>query len=201
MDGENLRLAVLVNGLPGAGKSTLAAGLSQHLGLPLLSKDVIKEIHADVLGSSPNSGHQRAWNAALGTAASRTMWALLATAPAGAVVESSWRADVRDLAADGLRQSPHLTAVEIWCDVPADVARKRMENRHPRHPIHGELPSDAEWENWATLGRPLALGPVLRVDTTRPVAWEPVLTWIRSHATPQLEGDPSPANERRDGNS
>jgi adenylate kinase family enzyme len=44
-------LAVLVNALPGAGKTTLARTLSHHLELPLLSKDIIKETLADVLGT------------------------------------------------------------------------------------------------------------------------------------------------------
>ena len=41
------RLVVLVNGLPAAGKTTLARALSHRLSLPLFSKDVIKEAHAD----------------------------------------------------------------------------------------------------------------------------------------------------------
>ena len=61
------RIVVLVNGLPGAGKTTLARTLSQRLRLPLLSKDTIKEAHADVLGTEPPPGwSQRRWNAALG---------------------------------------------------------------------------------------------------------------------------------------
>jgi glucokinase len=57
------RLVVLVNGLPAAGKTTLARALSNRLSLPLFSKDVIKEAHADVFGvQPPDERPQRAWN-------------------------------------------------------------------------------------------------------------------------------------------
>jgi glucokinase len=56
----------------------LARTLSHRQGLPLLSKDIIKETHADVLGTELPGWPQRRWNAALGAAASETMWALLA---------------------------------------------------------------------------------------------------------------------------
>ncbi|GAA5200313.1 hypothetical protein GCM10023322_77930 [Rugosimonospora acidiphila] len=53
----------------------------------MFSKDTIKETHADVLGSAPPPGWtQRRWNAALGAAASETMWALLAATP----VSTAW---------------------------------------------------------------------------------------------------------------
>jgi predicted kinase len=41
---------VLVSGVPGAGKSTLAGPLAAELGFALLAKDTIKEVLADALG-------------------------------------------------------------------------------------------------------------------------------------------------------
>ena len=186
-------LAVLVNGLPGAGKTTMARTLSRHLELPLFSKDVIKEAHAEVLGTKRADCPQRRWNAALGAAASETMWALLAFSPAGAVLESCWPTDVRNFVVQGLNTANNPTAVEIWCDVPLETARRRFEARHPRHPIHGDLLTDDEWEGWRRTARPLRVGPTLHVDTTGPVAIQPIVAWIqkpehRSHADRRPEG-------------
>jgi predicted kinase len=164
-------LVVLVNGMPAAGKSTLAPPLAAELGLPLFSKDVIKETHADVFGASPPDGRpQRDWNRLFGRAASETMWALLAYASRGAVLESSWRADVRTFAADGLARAGAKRVVEVWCDVPQELAWQRFRDRRPtRHPIHGAPMTDDEMTEMEGHAEPLGFGPVIRVDTTRPV--------------------------------
>lgn len=164
-------LVVLVNGLPAAGKSTLAPPLAEVLGLPLLSKDVIKETHADVLGAEPPDGRsQRSWNRLLGQAASETQWALLSYAPRGAVVESSWRSDVRHVVIKGLARARVDRVIEVWCDVPNELARQRDRDRWPtRHPIHGERLTDEEHAQIDNHAEPLALGPVIKVDTTAPV--------------------------------
>jgi predicted kinase len=176
------RIVVLVNGLPGAGKTTLARTLSQRLGVPLFSKDTIKEAHADVLGAEPPPGwSQRRWNSALGAAASETMWALLADAGDAAVLESCWPEDVRHFVVRHLRARDRLP-VEIWCDVPLETARRRFEARHPRHPIHGELMTDAEWERWRVTAQPLQVGATFRIDTTGPVDADAIVTWINQWA-------------------
>ncbi|WP_431683060.1 AAA family ATPase [Kitasatospora sp. KL5] len=172
-------LAVLVNGLPGAGKTTVARALSRGLGLPLFSKDAVKEAHADALGTERADLPLRRWSTALGAAAGETMWALLADAPAGAVLESCWPADARDFVLRGLDRAGNPAAVEIRCDVPPETARRRFEARHPRHPIHGGLPTDGEWEYWRRTAGPLRIGPTLHLDTTRPVDVPAVVAWIR----------------------
>jgi glucokinase len=174
------RTVVLVNGLSGAGKSTLARRLAEALRLPLYGKDVLKETLADHLGDPAYVTDGPAARR-LGAAASEAMWALLADAYGGAVVESVWLG-VRDLAAAGLARAGVTRPLEIWCDVPVELARRRVLDRAPRHPVHvGEPHGDDRWAYWARIARPLGLGPVLRVDTARPPDLAPVLAWVRTN--------------------
>ncbi len=184
-------MVVLVNGLPAAGKSTIARDLAAMLGLPLLSKDVIKETHADVLGSDPPPElTQRDWNRRLGTAASETMWALLTESAPGAVLESSWRADVRQLVSAGLRRAGFNGAAEVWCEAPVPLLRERFARRWTTsHPIHGAAPDDAEWAQMIEHAEPLGLGPVLRINTSEVVDLATVAKWCHEHAWTTEVGD------------
>jgi predicted kinase len=178
-------MVVLVNGLPAAGKSTLAPPLACELGLPVISKDVIKEAHADVLGADPPAGmSQRDWNRRLGAAASGTMWALLGASAPGAVLESSWRADVRELVEAGLQRAGVQHVAEVWCEAPLEMLRTRFSQRWASsHAIHGAVPDYDEWAQMAAHAEPLGLGPVLRVDTSTAVDLGPVVEWCRAHAS------------------
>ncbi len=179
------RLAVLVNGRPGAGKSTLATALAAELRLPLIRKDAIKETLADVLGADvfgPDTlgadEDAAEWSRRLGAAASETMWTLLAESPVGAVVEGPFFGPARApalaaIARAAARLGSPTILHEVWCDVPIEVARARSEARlAARHPIHLDDPASLEikWREWARIeAEPLAVGPVYRIDTSRPV--------------------------------
>lgn len=166
-------VAVLVNGLPGSGKTTLARSLAHELRLPLLSTDVVKETLADAIGVIPPDGRTaREWSQILGIAAAETLWALLADAPDGAVLENPWLAHTRPVVAAGLHRAGMREVHEVWCEVPVDVAQQRFAARAAqRHAVHGDTCDgvDDRWEHWVRMAEPLGLGPVHRVDTTREV--------------------------------
>ncbi len=176
---------MLTTGLPGSGKTTLARQIAVALELPLLSKDVVKEQLFDVLGVG-----DRAWSLKLGAAANEILWAVARECVGGAVVET-WLDPMRDDAAHA-RAALEATAIspiwELMCDCPVEVAVARYAAR-VRHP--GHLPP-----NEATLDRirlaapllvPLGLGPVIHVDTSRPVDVAPIVNRLTSRG----DGQPS----------
>lgn len=166
------RLLVLVNGLPGAGKTTLARPLAQALRAPLLSKDAVKEAIAGRLGTTPGI-EPATFNKVLSGVAMDVVWTILADLGGRAVIDANLLSSVRPFAVDGLKRAGFDPdeIVEVWCSVPPSVARARFEERAAlRHPIHGpQVGLDDLWSQWIEQARPLGLGRVVIVDTTAPV--------------------------------
>ena len=154
---------ILINGLPGSGKTTLSRQLGQALSLPVIAKDDLKEAFADISRGRIGSGR-------LGQIASETMWQLAASIPGTAIVESWWYRP-RDLeyVTKGIAQSGSPEVVEIWCEIDPEVARARFESRQ-RHEVHsmGEA-APATWAEWTAQAVPLSVGATLSVDTSEPV--------------------------------
>lgn len=149
MCAEHLRRArvrlLVIGGKPGAGKSTLAAVLSERLGWPLLRSDVIRKDLAGVPpgGSSASSVgggiYSEGWNL-------RTYEAMISQAKVLAslgepvILDASWsragdRAMVRAAASE-----VHADIIEAECRCSEDVALERIGGRR----AEGTDPSDAD---------------------------------------------------------
>jgi len=157
--------------------------LANALSLPLFSKDAIKEALADSL-TSIRAKEQTSieWSRQLGLAAAERLWQLIAAVQGEAVVECPWLAHLRPIVARELSNAGVLTHDEIWCEVPIEVARKRFEDRAPtRHWIHSESSgsADADWEFWRRGAKPLDIGTVHLVDTTKPVDIQNLVRHLR----------------------
>jgi predicted kinase len=153
---------VIVSGAPGAGKSTLAGPLATRLGLPLIGKDHIKEALYDHI---PAQAGRAAWSKILGAAAFELIWTLASHAPT-AVLEANF--SPRSAYQRGKLAGLAAPLVEVYCRVPPELAAARYAARHAgRHPTH--VSSEVTPEQLADFDRPIALGPVIEVDTSAPV--------------------------------
>jgi predicted kinase len=141
----------------------LAPTLARELGAHLLTKDVIKQALGSGLDGAavlPN----------IGAIAMEAAWTLAAALP-GVVLVDSWWFKPRDTryAADGIATSGATRAVEVWCSVPPELARARYRGRTRAALYHDDAHLAQDWDRWARLAEPLALTPVVTVDTTAPV--------------------------------
>jgi predicted kinase len=160
---------ILVGGAPGRGKTTLARLLADELGLPLYSRDRLKEVLLDVLGAS-----DRAASREIGRASHALLFAIvdvLMDASVDVIVESNFRrglseGDLRSLVA----KAP---TVLLHCRTSREeTVRRYFERlaRGKRHEGHYDEEAVADLVKDLDAGRyePLDLDvPTLVVDTTK----------------------------------
>ncbi len=170
-----VRRLVYVSGAPGAGKTSLAGPLAAALGYALITKDTIKEALHDALGAP---AADLAWSRRLGGAAMELLWTLAAHAP-DVVIEANFRpySPYERGRLLGLGGRPG----EVHCSCPAGLASARY-NARATHPVHviKSLPAAA----MAEYDRPVGVGDLIVVDTTRPVDVAAVAARVRElHAS------------------
>lgn len=143
LEAARVRL-VLVGGLPGTGKSTLAAGLAARLGATVLRSDEIRKELAGVpaLMRSAASYGRGIYDPATTRA---TYECLLARAEVAlgrgesVVLDASWQSEGWRVLARRLATDVSADLAELRCEVPVAVAAARIEARR----AVGEDPSDA----------------------------------------------------------
>jgi predicted kinase len=165
---------VLVGGPPASGKTTLAEALAAELGLCLLSKDAVKDALMEALGRPDAVEESRR----LGRAAVHAVLACARTARPGSVIDSTWFDYTRPLVAALPRP-----VIEVRCELDEDEALRRYEARSSsgRGGHLDTLRTREELRDPAML-TPLGVGPVLNVDTSRPVDVPALAAEIRRSA-------------------
>ncbi len=133
------RRFVVVSGLPGGGKSTLARPLAPLLGLPVVDKDDrLEALFADRAEGAPlieRNDRQRLSQAADEKFRARAL------ASDGALLVSFWRraalSSTSGTPTDWLADLGPIT--EVWCDCPPATAAERFvrRRRHPGRPDQG----------------------------------------------------------------
>ncbi len=179
-------LLIIVNGLPGAGKTTLARRLADDARLPIFSRDGIYETLYDGLDGSA-SGVPPSLGVASFALLYQVAGAVLAAGQSVIVEGFFGRSDLRRDEFLRLRQRHDFEPLEILCVADGKalmerfLARRESGERHTSH-------HDMEWlaDNEARLLRgqlaPLALsGAIVTINTTAPdsFAYEDVLRRIR----------------------
>jgi glucokinase len=167
------RTAILVNGVPASGKSTVSRRISAELALPLLALDTVKEALFAELGTG-----DRLHNRRFGRASYGAIWALVGEfPPRSAVVVDAWFGfQPLELLQGHLNRA----GVPYAARPPEVISQRYAERAAARHTGHLGLDYVSELRELAARARPLGIGPVLPIDTSLPVDWEELIGRVRS---------------------
>ena len=164
---------ILVGGLPGTGKSTLAGGLGAATGWPVLRSDVVRK---ELAGLRPSESAAAAFRAGIyGPEATATVYAellsragLLLQSGRSVILDATWTRQCWREAARELGAQTEADVVELECEASRELSSLRLHQRN----LEGTDPSDA------TAGIAEAVAAVA----------EPWLDAVPVDTTPGLEG-------------
>lgn len=161
---------VVLQGVPGAGKTTLMSRLAKDLSLPAVAKDEIKENLYEIFGTV-----DLAWKEMLGRASIRMLYELideLLAAKQSFIVENAFFSQYAVPQLTELASKHNAEIIEIYCHVSIDVAKQRFVERqksgqrHPGHrdDLHAKYIEDEKF--WARY-QPLNIGTSFTIQTEK----------------------------------
>lgn len=168
--------AVLVNGVPASGKSSVAQALAAETGWPVLTLDTIKEPFLQALQPV-----DRPFNRTLGQAAYQAIFGLLADAPGGTFILDAWFGfQPVDVLEAGLTRAGVTAVAEVWCHAtPAEIGRRYAARAGTRTPGHPGPEYVQELIALAARARPDGTRPTLWVDTAATPDAPAIAVWAR----------------------
>jgi adenylylsulfate kinase-like enzyme len=161
-------ILILVNGLPGTGKSTLAKRLSTDLEYPLLGKDMLKEWLYDNMNVSMKNNAKL-----LGKSAAQMLYVIMydfMVSDVPLIVENAFQAAYARDEVSTIIGKTKARCIEIYCATELEENRRRYTERiinGARHPIHGDT-AEGFTVNDVVLKKfgALNIGQTIQVDTT-----------------------------------
>lgn len=137
---------LIINGLPGTGKTTLATKLSKDLKIAYMGKDMLKEFFFDTLNIEG-----REQSRTIGKAVSQMLYILVREYLANdlpLIIESAFFAEFARPEFANIIAEYSPTSVEIYCSTSKDIRRQRFIDRansgerHQGHMDAANLPND-----------------------------------------------------------
>jgi glucokinase len=171
-----MKRAVLVNGVPASGKSTVARAVSRAKGWPLLTLDTVKEALFAHLGTG-----DRDYSRLLGKASYQAIFSLIRDFPDGttAVVDAWFGFQPAEILQGHLKLAGVGQVVEVWCHAPAeDIGRRyraRLKKRHAGHLGADYVPELIEL---AASAKPLGSYPLFDADTSWQLNLAELSEWL-----------------------
>lgn len=175
-----MKTAILVNGVPASGKSTVARRISARLGCPLFALDSVKEPLFEHFGTG-----DREHNRKLGRASYAIIFAALAdfADPTTVVIDAWFGFQPLEILDRHLQTAGIGRAAEVWCHAPDEVVAARygarLGARSPGHPGADYIPELVALNRRAA---PTGRCPVFDVDTTADLHENALMSWLEKAA-------------------
>ena len=158
-----LTSAILVNGVPATGKSTISREISAALNAPLLGLDTVKEALFSELGTG-----DRLYNRRMGRASFAAIWALVGAFPQGStvVIDAWFGFQPLEFLTNNVKAANARVACELWCHAdPKIIERRYLDRCNNRHAGHLGPEYAPELRLLAERAQPLNISPVVNIDT------------------------------------